>query len=210
MKKIFMAGCIMVGVANTAFAGYSTSIGKDCVYYMESDGSNGHCYWCYAVSSIAPSDCRAGYAMCTDAGTVLSVNASIGPYSCTSAGFCLTSCSGEQWYDTGNGYEIKQIASGCWCDSWTSTSETRCAAGYYESADSSNGCAKCPDFVNDLGTNYSATSTPGVNKVIDDCFLSASSADDKSGNFIFTEFCYYGDNRTTDVPEPVLPPPSLP
>lgn len=207
MRKIYFIAILCV-FTPSAFGGQVMS--DFCIVKNET------CYWCSTYSGDQGGFCRPPYAGCSNKPAVnLSSGQSVTDVSgttfvCGYSGFCYSSCSGEKWYNDGNGLEIKQIRSGCRCNEWTSTAETRCAAGYYKSSDSSNGCQKCPPYVTDLGGLMPVTSVAGFNLVIDDCYiLPVKHVIDKSGEYDYVGNCYYGDNPTMGGGELPPPPPII-
>lgn len=197
IRKIFTFGILLGLTMGNAFA----TLADYCVL-----NSNGICYWCDANSSMTANRggyCNGSYPGCTSGeqsvsrgGTASGAAQGLGTtgtFKCTVDGFCMQSCSATRWYNVGDGLMIYQTASGCKCDEWTSTSQYRCANGYYESENSSNGCARCPSVKNAAGETVYGYSMPGVNLSIEDCVLMDSDGPyvDDTGEFDLTDMCHY-------------------
>lgn len=196
-KLIAMSFFIFCGAISTAAA----VSGDYCL--LDYNGGDGLCYWC-APGGDSGGYCRPPYPGCPDnpqrvvaLGDVITVKDAYGNTTtrkCRSDGFCFPSCTGERWFNDGNGFEMLQLVSGCMCDYWTSTSNYRCAEGYFESIDSpyQNGCDRCPSMTNVAGDVVYGTSVPSENHSITDCVMKEGVVfSDNSGEYTFISGCAY-------------------
>lgn len=207
MKRILFgllfAGCVMHA--------HAVTLSDYCIT------SAAGCVWCSANASANAQQggfCNGQYAGCSNGERVVGSGGTAsdgrGTFTCTTSGFCYTSCNETRWYNDGSGTELFQRASGCKCDQWTTTSQSRCASGYYGDSTQYQGCKKCPEYIDGVGMSLQVYSTPGINLVIDDCFLEAGILSDTTGIFTLTGVCYYGDNPTgPSTPQPPAVTPTI-
>lgn len=124
MKKIMVL--ILLGIcANTGAKAYDIH-----TTYCATSGSS--CLWCMAGGTTHSSDCVAAYAGCggRDA-TNVAVGSSSGGLTCTSSGFCYSSCS-SQWvpHPTIPHMQVLETCNGCKCTNCTTTDTMQCESGY--------------------------------------------------------------------------------
>ena len=98
---------------------------------------------------------------------------------------CPSSCKTTDWAAGNTGYQTRTVCNTSTC---TTTTEYRCAVGYYgSSTNGTSGCTKCPTSGGISGTTAAAGSTS-----ITSCYLpSGSNFSETSGSGTYTGNCYY-------------------
>jgi len=97
-------------------------------------------------------------------------------------------CEETEWeLDTSNrSREVRQVCDGADID--TTTTEYRCAAGFY--GDGTN-CEYCSPMADSSGPYAYPTSIPGENKTIKDCYIEPGTYHDATGTFELSGQCYH-------------------
>lgn len=107
---------------------------------------------------------------------------------CVKSCVSCTNCNSIDWTAYRTGYE-RRINRDCECDgTCTSTTQYRCAVGYYgTSTNGTSGCTRCPSSGGIYGTTAAAGS-----KNITSCYIPANQTmSDGTGEYVFTNKCYY-------------------
>ena len=96
-----------------------------------------------------------------------------------------SNCSPSAWTAYARGYERRTYRYCSTSTKCTSSTQYRCAAGYYGiTTNGSSGCTRCPN---------SGSSVPGPT-VIRSCYLpSGTTGTDTSGTYTYTADCYYSN-----------------
>lgn len=104
-------------------------------------------------------------------------------YKCERSCTGCTNCTGDaDWSAHSTGYQ-KKVNKTCSCNTCSTSTAYRCAAGYYgSSTNGTSGCTACPS---------GGTSVAGSNTTITNCY--ATSGSDSTGSYTFTSNCYYTD-----------------
>ncbi|MDR0741550.1 MAG: hypothetical protein LBF28_02140 [Rickettsiales bacterium] len=125
--------------------------------------------------------CISGYTR-TNGGMQSAGNCDYGYYYCQQNCTGCSNCNSDaDWSAHSTGYQ-KKVTKTCSCNTCNSSTSYRCASGYYGSPTTgTSGCTQCPT---------GGTSNAGASKQTD-CYASPVDGTDTTGNWKFTETCYY-------------------
>lgn len=142
------------------------------------------------------STCPTGYTLTTTSVDVCS-NVSNPPTIKKCCAPCSNCTSDTTWSSYDATREVK-VTRSCDCGTCKATNSYRCKAGYYGSGSSSSNCTLCP-----ADGAAGGGSTAG-SSLITKCFVNSGS--DTTGNYDYTEPCYYkNDSLVINPIDPIGP-----
>ncbi len=132
------------------------------------------------------SKCITGYDLTYDTTGISTTCGNAHTTKCTKCTGC-SNCNSTGWASDGTGYESRIVRT-CSCNTCTSSTQYRCARGYYGTpAGNTSGCNRCPASGGVYGTTDSAGSTD-----VTKCYLPTDTAfSDGTGSGTYTGKCFF-------------------
>ncbi|MDR0741492.1 MAG: hypothetical protein LBF28_01840 [Rickettsiales bacterium] len=186
MKK-FLRICLAVFIIalnrNNAFAALCPVVSCDDVIVPTIQGCSS--YTCYNSGYASCNTCNSGYTRIND-GSSYTGSCTFTYYYCNNDCTGCSDCTGDaDWSAHSTGYQ-KKVTRSCNCNTCSSSTSYRCAAGYYgSSATGTSGCSPCPTG----GTNNAGATA------VTECYASTTSGTDATGSWEYDQTCYYSETE---------------